>query len=271
MSVENDAAKAALNEIKGAEHSKEVVINPDTGTTIPGDASDIEAQAAERGWTPEGVEGKRNLTAEEFLDRQVLYDDIRNLKKSNKKLTDGIEAMRKMQDGIRAREREKTIKELNAQKREALEEQNYDEVMKIDESLREVHSEPIEPQTNIVFDNWVEENQWYHSNTEMRRYADTLGAGYYAENPKIPMEKVYEYVAKEAKLRFPEEFGNANRNRQSAVEGAGQGRTGSAGGGKPTRYKVSDLPPQDRQIMDSILRVTKGMTEADYLKQYFGQ
>ena len=267
MSKANEDAKAALAAMdSGAEE-------PDTGTTIPGDATDIEAQAAEHGWTSDGVEGKRNLSAEEFMDRQSLYDDIRNLKKSNKKLTDGIDAMRQMQDGIRAREREKTIKELNTQKREALEEQDYDTVMKLDESIREAHAEPVEPKNNLAFDNWVEENPWYHSNTEMRQFADNLGAGYYAANPKLSMEQVYSYVEAESKARFPTEFdkGNANRNRQSAVEGAGQGRQGSAGGGKPTRYSVNDLSEQDRGIMNSVLRITPGLSKAEYLKQYFGQ
>lgn len=57
--------------------------------------SDIEVKAIEMGWNPEGVEGKRNLSAEEFVDRKELYDSIHSLKKQNKRLEEGYEALRK--------------------------------------------------------------------------------------------------------------------------------------------------------------------------------
>ena len=273
MSTANDAAKAALAEIKAGEGSV------DPGTVIPesdgtDNLSDVELEAVDHGWTPEGVEGKRNLTAEEFMDRKPLYDDIRNLKKQTRKLQDGLEASLKMQQGIREREREKVIQELNAKKREALEENEYDQVMEIDKELLAVHTQEEEPivNTNADFDVWVDENEWYHQNTEMREYADMIGAGYFAKHPKAPMKEVYEFVGKEAAKRFPDELGggNSNRRRQSAVEGAGQGRVGSSGGGRPTKYSVNDLPEQDREIMNTILRAHPKMSKQDYLKQYFG-
>lgn len=273
MSEANDAAKAALNEIKAGEQPGA----SDEGKYIPvsdgtDNYTDIETQAAEMGWSPEGVEGKRNLSAEEFVDRQVLYDDIRSLKKSNKKLQEGLEASLKSVEGVRKREREKTIAELNAQKREALEENDFDSVMKIDEDLATVRAEPVEPQNNSAFDGWVEDNPWYHSNTEMRQFADMMGAGYHEQHKEASLSQVYEHVELETRKRFPDHFdnGNANRRRQSAVEGAGQGRQGSEGGGKPTRYTERDLPEQDRVIMDTILRAHPKMTKQDYLKQYFG-
>ena len=75
--------------------------------------TEAELEAIEHGWNPDGAEGKRNLSAEEFMDRQPLYDDIRSLKKQTRKLQDGIEAMKQMQDGIRHRERQQVIAELN--------------------------------------------------------------------------------------------------------------------------------------------------------------
>jgi hypothetical protein len=268
MSEVNDAAKAALDDIKASEgNASEDNSSGDTDNT-----SDIETQAADMGWTPEGVEGKRNLTAEEFVDRQGLYTDIKNLKKSNKKLQDGLDATLKMQDGIRERERAKVIKELHAEKKEALEEENYDKVIKIDEDLATARAEATTDVPNRAFDGWVEDNPWYRSNTEMQQFADMMGAGINQANDKLPMADVYAKVRAEVEKRFPEEFetGNAARRRQSAVEGAGQGRQGAGGGGKPTRYSVADLPAQDREIMKTVRRAT-GMSEQDYLKSYFGQ
>lgn len=275
MSEANVAAKAALDEIKSGEKTTA----SDAGHDIPvsdgtDNLSDIELEAMEHGWSPEGVEGKRNLSAEEFMDRKPLYDDIRNLKKRTQKLQEGLEASLKMQEGIRKREREKVIAELTAKKREALEEQEYDAVMEIDKELLAAQTEEDETPaiTNADFEEWVEENKWYHQNTEMQEYADMIGAGYYSKHPKAPMREVYEFVSKETAKRFPDEIKgkSGNRRRQSAVEGAGQGRVGSTGGGRPTKYSVNDLPEADREIMKTILRAHPKMTQQDYLESYFG-
>lgn len=73
----------------------------------PSEYSEIELNAIEKGWNPEGVEGKKNLSAEEFLDRQSLYDDLHSLKRQNKRLATDIENINKYQKSIREDERKK--------------------------------------------------------------------------------------------------------------------------------------------------------------------
>ena len=103
-------------------------------TDLDGETYSAEEQEAmEHGWKPEGAEGKRNLSAEEFLDRQPLYDEMRSLKKQTRKLQEGMKAMEGMHDGIRARERADTIAELTAAKITALENDEYDQVVAIDD------------------------------------------------------------------------------------------------------------------------------------------
>ena len=228
------------------------------------DYSDTEIQAMEHGWNPEGIEGKKNLTADEFLDRQPLYDDIRSLKKQTRKLQDGIEAMKSMQDGIRARERDKTIRELQASKKVALENENYDAVLEIDEYIAQTRSEPLGPKTNVVFEQWVDKNEWYHDSPDMRQYADMIGAAIYQKNPNRPINEVYAEVGKEVKARFPDKFGNANRDRPNPVEGAGKGRAGRTS----SKHSARDLPEDDRKIMETIVR-SGAMTKDEYLKEYF--
>jgi hypothetical protein len=227
--------------------------------------SEVEQKAIELGWNPEGVEGKPFLSAEEFVGRQPLYDDIRSLKKQQRKLQEGIEAMKEMQKGIRERERTKVLNELKAQKKLALENENYDAVIEIDDQIAEHKAAKDEPQQNEQFEAWVENNEWYHQDSEMKQYADMIGAGYFQTNPNKKPEEVFEYVTKEVKTRFAEKFGNPNRSRPNPVEGASRGRP--KGGAK---HKVSDLPPDARSIMNTILR-TGTMTEAEYLKDYFGE
>lgn len=234
--------------------------------------TEVEVEAMEHGWNPEGVEGKRTLTAEEFMDRQPLYDDIRSLKKQLRKTQDGIEAMKKMQDGIRQRAAEEAIAKLKADKRTALEDGDFDAVMDIDDKIAaEKAAKDAEPQTNEAFEEWVDNNDWYHQNEEMREYADMIGTGYVAQKgDKTPPAQVFAYVEQEVKRRFADKFENPRRKApqlaESAAAGRGSGGTRSSG----AKHKAAELPETDRQIMRTIVR-SGAMTEAEYLKEYFGE
>ena len=231
--------------------------------------SEVELQAIEHGWNPEGVEGKRNLSAEEFMDRQPLYDEMRNLKKQARKLEEGMEAMKQMQKGIREREREKTIKELQQKKLEALEDGNYNAVIEIDDQIAEEKVNKPEEVNNHQFEEWVDNNEWYNQDQELRTYADTLGSGYFATNPNAEPKEVFAYVENEVKARYPDKFGNPRRKAPTPVEGATRGRS-KAQTKDGSKHKASELSEQDRQIMRTILRTGK-MSEAEYLKEYFGE
>jgi hypothetical protein len=195
-----------------------------------------------------------------------LYDDIHSLKKKARKQEEAIEAMKKMQEGIRIREREKTINELKQQKKLALEQENYDAVIQIDDKIAEEQAAPTEQAPNLAFESWVEENPWYHQDSEMKDYADMLGEGYYNRNPSKNVEDVYRYVGEEVRKRFPDKFRNTARDNPNPVEGANNGRRGKSAS---SNYSVRDLPENDRQIMRTIVR-SGAMTEAEYLKEYFG-
>ena len=224
--------------------------------------TDIEKEAMEHGWTAEGVEGKRNLSAEEFMDRQPLYDDLKAQKKQIKRLQEGFEAMKQHTSGIAERERAKVIAELKEAKKSALENENYDAVVEIDEQIADTKAQDPAPKVNETFNAWIDENEWYHQDSEMKNYADTIGAGYAQQNPNKPLTEVYNYVASETKKRFPDKFGNPNRGKPSPVEGASKGRQSTS-----KKYSAKDLPEDDRRIMRTLVRA--GMDEQEYLKQYF--
>lgn len=227
--------------------------------------SEVELEAIEHGWNPEGVEGKRNLSAEEFLDRQPLYDDLRSQKKQIKRLNEGVEALKKHYETQLERDRTRIINELKAAKKAALESENYDAVIDIDDQIAETQAQAKKPATNEDFSDWVEDNEWYNTDSEMKEYADMVGAGYYQNHPNKSVSEVYNYVSDEVKKRFPEKFGgNPARQKPSPVEGAAKGRQGTS-----KQYSEKDLPEQDRQIMNTIVR-SGAMTKQEYLKQYFG-
>jgi len=231
--------------------------------------SEIEQSAIEKGWNPEGVEGKKNLSAEEFLDRQSLYDDLHSLKRQNKRLQSDIENIAKYQKDIREDERRKVIEELKFQKKEALDVGDHDKVIEIDEQLADAREtakrEDAEAQTNEDFDVWVVENAWYNDDSDLRDEADVYGEAYWRRNPTKSRSEVYDAVSKHIKRAYGEKFENPKRAKPSAVEPA------SGTPRKPrvkSKYNASDLPADQRSIMKTILRTTD-MTEEQYLKEYF--
>lgn len=242
------------------------------GTEIPGEEtppeySETELEAIEQGWNPEGVEGKRNLSAEEFLDRKPLYDDLRKTKRSLRKQQEQIEALKKHVEIADERARERALRELDAQKREALEDQNYDAVMAIDKQIRETENAPLATDTpaNPAFDRWREDNDWYDESPEMKDYADMVGNHYAARHPGEDPAKVFEYVTNEVKTRFADKFQNTRRQQPNPVEGAVRGRAPVS----KQRHSERDLPDEHRQIMNTLVKGGT-MSKEEYLKSYFG-
>jgi len=229
--------------------------------------SESEQEAIQHGWNPEGVEGKKNLTAEEFMDRKVLYDDLRALKRRNKRLEEKYSALDQHYQHVAQKEREKVIAELKAAKANALAEDDYESVVEIDEKLVEARNVPKAETTqeaaNEAFSEWKQENTWYDTDPEMRAYADMIGTGYFSQNDKPDLEEVYNFVGKEVRKRFKEKFSEPQK-RPNLVEGANKGRSAPS----RSKYSVKDLPEEDRQIMRTLVR-SGVLSEEKYLKEYF--
>ena len=224
--------------------------------------TEIEVEAMEHGWNPEGVEGKRNLSAEEFMDRKPLYDEIHSTKKQIKRLQEGMDALKAHHEKVAELERAKALDYLKNQKKIALENEDFDAVLDIDDKIAEQKAvTAAAPASNSVFEAWVEDNGWYNQDSELKEYADMIGNGYAASHPKKPLTDIYEYVSKEVKSRFPEKFGNTARSAPSPVEGGSKRRTTSR------KLSARDLPEDDYRIMKTIVRAG-GITEEQYLKEY---
>lgn len=231
--------------------------------------SEIELQAMEHGWKPDGVEGKKNLTAEEFLDRQQLYDDIRFLKRKNKELQGSFEALQTHHKRVRESEREKLLGELKDKKKLAYEVDDIDTVMAIDDKIADLkleeHQEKATKSTdNATYQEWVKDNSWYVNDSELKAEADVLGHGYMAaHNGNASLDEVFEYVEKKIKQLYPEKF-KKPAQRAAAVEGSSRTTVKP----KSSKYSESDMPEEDRRIMNTIVR-SGVMKKEQYLKEYF--
>ena len=231
--------------------------------------SEIEQKAIDMGWNPEGVEGKKNLTPDEFVDRKALYDDLHSLKRQNKQLRGDIDNINRYQEDIRADERKKVIEELKTQKKEALDDGDHDRVIEIDEQLADerdkVKTEKTTTQNNEDFDDWVTSNSWYQDDKELREEADIYGEVYWTKNKTKTRDEVYKAVEAHIKRTFKDKFQNGNRDKAAAVEPS---KGVPRAKGKKAKQTAKDLPSDARSVMRTILRTTK-MTEEEYLKQYF--
>jgi hypothetical protein len=254
------------------EHEEEVVDEQEEPAEEEDEPSDIEKEAISKGWRPEGVKGKRPLSAEEFLDRESFYDRIHRLEKQNESLRGTVDEMASQHSKIAQTERENLIKELKEQKKLALAEEDYDKVIDIDDQLAETREDtapqketPVENAPNPEFASWQSRNQWYdqRSNPELFEEATTLGYAYQARNPNAAPSDIFDYVEKTIKRMHPEEFEEGGGRRKPAVEGS---RTPTKRKRGPRKYTKKDLNDNQRRVMNTYVK--RGvMTEDEYISE----
>lgn len=242
--------------------------------------SDVEREAMEQGWTPEGVEGKRNLTAEEFLDRKPLYDKMHKLEKRLKEQDKKFEAMQQHEKMVRERMHEEHLKDLKAAKRAAMEEMDYEKADEIDDEIYKAKSEYDKAEANVpqqqsteqiqeILEDWVAENKWYENDATLKRAAEREGKLYRFENPDAPFEDVLGHISQAVKQEFPEKFRNMKREKPSSVEGSATG--GRRGSTAQKAKTIKDLPEEAIPVMKTLVRAGAFKDEQAYVNDYFNQ
>ena len=241
--------------------------------------SDVEKEAMQQGWNPEGVEGKRSLSAEEFLDRKPLYDKMHKLEKRLKDQDKKFDALQKHEKMVRERMHQDHIKELKEAKKSAFEEMDYDAVDRIDDEIHQAKSEyekgeysvqtadTIEESVEEILEDWVSKNTWYKQDAMLQREAEKEGKLYRMDNPNASFEDVLDYISTEIKQKFPEKFQTMKRSKPSSVEGA---TTSSRRPAQVAKQKtVKDLPEEAIPVMKMLVRGGTFPTEQDYVNDYF--
>jgi len=234
--------------------------------------TDEEVQALATGWRPEGVEGKRQLSAEEFNERSSFFDRIHKLEKQNDSLRGTVDEMAIQHGKIADLERTKVLDDLKSRKKTALAEEDYDQVIELDDRIAETREIPAqesqakdEPYTDPSFAGWQEANVWYNasSNPEMYTEANALGEAFAKRTGRAGTE-MYAYVETTMKRMYPEKFGMVHKRGNPQVEG---GRTPAprkrAG---PKKYSKKDLNENQRRVMNTYVK--RGvMTEDEYITE----
>lgn len=229
----------------------------------------IETEAREQGWKPkEEYEGDpaKWRPAKEFVERGELFGKIDHMGKELKETRKALKMLQDHHTKVRETEYNRALTELKTLQKKHLEEGNSDGYLettelltdlKAEQKAREVVQQNTPNQPDPRFLNWVSANKWYEKDTEMRKYADTLGAGYAASNPGIDPEEVLQYVTKEVRTRFSTKFVNPNREKPSTVEGA------STGAANKSSFELTD---DERKVMNTFVRAGV-MSKEDYIAQ----
>lgn len=255
--------------------SEEQIVSNELEESSPEPEQDVslEDRAREQGWRPkEEYDGDKSkwVSAETFVAKGELIEKIESL---GKELKNTKKAMNMLQDHhkqVKEAEFTRAVNYLKQQKKQAYESGDVDKIIEIDEQIATV-KETQKKQTEIVsqqeqevhpeFTDWVSNNHWYSNDTELREAADGIGLSHAKSNPNKSPSQVLDFVTKKIKVLYPEKFTNQNRNRPSAVEGAGNsaGRRASSGADL-------DMSEEELKVMNTFVR--QGiMTKDEYIKE----
>ena len=226
--------------------------------------SPVEEAARGQGWVPEEEwdgDPTQWRDAQVFLERGEYFKTMGSQKKQIDKLNAVVEKMATIQAKTREDERQRVLQELSEKKVSAMEEGEFERVATIDNEMNKIRSEPAMAVPNVQGQNeelytqnkiaeYIENNQWYRTNSDMRQYADSLAVGFRTGNPNATIDDVLEYTDREVKIRYPEQFGGQV---PSASPVASTRRTTKPSpNGAQKKKTLDDLPAGSREMYAQI-------------------
>jgi len=229
--------------------------------------TEIEQEALTHGWKPDGVEGKRNVGADEFMDKKSLFDRIHKLEKSQSNDSRVINELKDHNSKIEINAYKKAISDLKSARKEAAKEDDVERVVEISDQIENMQSaeprnQPNQPNAwDEAFNDFTSGNVWYGRVPGMTQTADSIGTQFANANPNASPQQVYAHILDKVKQQYPDEFGTPNNQRPAAVAGNKNGGTKL---GKKS-YTVKDLPEDYREMARRI--ISTGIKESDYVKQ----
>jgi len=261
--MEDEVKIPSPEELETKPKEEEVVVDEETVKAKP----DYEEMARAKGWRPEEeYEGDTPwVDAKEFMGRQPLFDALHKLSKKNKDLAATVDNLVDHNRKIKEAEYKRAIEDLKKQKVQALDSDDNETVVEIDDKIDAV-KRAAEAETaakpSRVYEEFVENNPWYESDQRMRTYATRIGYEYAEDNPAASENEIFTYVEKTVKDAYPEKFENPKRKAAPAVATPKSGKTPS----KKAKLSETDLTYEERQIMNNILR-NSPLSKEDYLDQ----
>lgn len=244
----------------------------DAETTV--ELTPTEQDALEQGWVPkdkwveEGGNPDEWRSAKEFKDRGELYKTIHTTKRELKQTQATLTALQKHHQFVFDKAHKQALTDLKREKRAAMVNEDFDRVEQLDTAIEEAVQEHVQAKqelTNVQvaengphpeFTAWVDRNQWYERDEDLRDEADSVGIVYAKKHQGVSPSEVLKAVEKEMKRRHPEKLGV---KRAAPNPTAGVDRSSKAG----NKSGGDDLDEMERDIMRTLVR-SGVMTEAEY-------
>lgn len=242
------------------------------------EVSETEQQAMSLGWKPEEEfkadnPNKKWRTAEDFMDRKSLFDKIDDQHRKIRDLERGMKSFAEHNAKVEQMAYDRAVKDLKAQKKEALAEGDLVKAETIQDQIETVGTQKViaqqqfaQAQTQPVapeFQAWLVANDWYEKDPDLRAYADGVGnqlASSGLQGPEL-LRQVSEKTRAFAGHRIQALNRNPNKDRAVPAES----------GVRKTSVKTSaSLSPDEERIMNNMIRAGAPITREDYIKQLRG-
>lgn len=241
------------------------------------DGPSAEDRALAMGWTPQSQfkgDPSKWVDAETFVKRGEEF--LPFLKANNKRLEQALERTRKDLERLAEfhsktaeREYQRALNDIQARLDEAAAAGDVQGVRDATDELVQLSKDSApkgdaRPAGAEEFEAWKGENPWFGTDRVMTAATVALADEVFAEG--FTGKAQLKEVDRRLREQFPEKFAkptNPNRQAPAAVEGA-------AGRARPGGKTRADLPADARAFMDRMVKQGL-MTEAQYLKDFFGQ
>ena len=247
-----------------------VVVETTEKVPVQSEPSESEVVALEKGWRPkEEYEGdpKKWVDADEFLRRGELFDKIDVMGRELRETKKTLRMLQQHHDTVRETEFQRAIQELKLEKKQAYEEGDHEKVVELDDKLLDIRVEQKNEalqarqqsnQPDPRFVSWVNKNQWYAKDEELRTFSDEVGVAHARSHPDKDPDEVLKYVEERVRKAFPDKFNNLRRAAPGAVLAGG--KAGSSG--KKEEYALSE---DEHRVMMNFVR--QGiMTKEKYIE-----
>lgn len=231
--------------------------------------TEIEQQAVEMGWRPKDEytgDPDKWVNADIFVARAPLFEKIDQQSRETKELKRAIEDLKNHNKKIEEGAYKRALKELSAQRINALEngelavaEQIRDQIDEIKDAQREAIAQPQQqsgPPPELV--EWQNKNRWYNQDDVMTDWAN--GRAVKLSQQGLGPSEVLTKLSEEARTKFPDKFRNPNKDKASAVDSSK-----ATAGVKKSNSSIS-LTPDEEKVMNRLVR-TGVMTKDEYIKQ----
>lgn len=246
--------------------------------------SDSESKARERGWRPKDeFEGDKSgwVDHAEFNRRTELFDKISTQGKTIKSLRKQMDALIAHNKGIEERTRNKTIKELEQKRKEAVKFGDTKAFEEADQQLEEAkkeasfeaeekdHDNDQEDQNTgdgneieipqMVKDFAAKNSSWFDKDKEMTDFM-LWKTQSIVNNQGLGLQEAMDLAEKEVKSVFSSKFKNPNKDKPNTVMG---GSKQKITGGK----SINSLTPEQKSVWHALKHT---MTEKEFLSQLEG-